>query len=174
MSLHRVAAWLAVCSLCALLLAGCGASPVSAPDAPSAASSAPREIPFTVGAAVRTCDFTGTDSFFGQVIRSRKALEDLPPDDACPLARYTEAYFADKALLVLYVTLESSSMQLQIDGLALQNGELTVQYTTTRPDPATADMACWQVLVEVSADAVSDVQTVTGERRRVTLTSSRV
>ena len=174
-----------LCSLVLVVfLAGCGdraaAPAVPAADRTAAStvlsaspSAASREIPFTVGASVRTYDPSGMDGFSGRVIRSREALEALELDNACPLDRYTGAYFADKALLVLYVPLESGSMQLQFDGLTAQDDVLTVRYTTIRPNPATADMAYWQVLLETDAEAVGAVRTVTEERRRVTTSSTR-
>lgn len=174
-----------LCSLVLVVfLAGCGdradAPAVPAADRTAAStvlsaspSAASREIPFTVGASVRTHDPSGMDGFSGRVIRSREALEALELDDACPLDRYTGDYFADKALLVLYVPLESGSMQLQFDGLTAQDDLLTVRYTTIRPNPSTGDMAYWQVLLEADAEAVGAVRTVTGERRRVTTSSTR-
>lgn len=171
-----------LCSLVLVVfLAGCG-DRADAPAVPaesggtaalSASSPASREIPFTVGASVRTHDPSGMDGFSGRVIRSREALEALELDDACPLDRYTGDYFADKALLVLYVPLESGSMQLQFDGLTAQDDLLTVRYTTIRPNPSTGDMAYWQVLLEADAEAVGAVRTVTRERRRVTTSSTR-
>ena len=146
---------------------------LSSTVASSAPSSASQRISFTVGAAVRIYNPTTMNGFSGRVIHNREALEELSLDDSCPLSIYTEAYFDNKALLVLYVPLESGSIQLQIDELVLQNSDLTVQYTTIRPNPSTADMAYWQVLVEVSADEINNVHTVTGERRRVTLSSTQ-
>lgn len=88
-----------------------------------------------------------------------------------PLEKYSDEYFSEKALLMLYITLESGSMKLQIDDIAANGDSLAVHHTSICPNPHTADMAYWRVLLEVSGDDVEGIRSIRGERRNETLPS---
>lgn len=94
-------------------------------------------------------------------------MDQLQPDENYAVDNYAEAYFSDKVLLVLYVTLESGSTRLQIDNAITSGNMLTIQYTTTRPKEFTNDMAYWQVLLEVNKSDVEGISLITGERNKV-------
>ena len=68
------------------------------------------------------------------------------------LAGYDEAYFLDKALLVVMVTTGSGSIRTEIGAVQIDGGTASVHvsYTMTG-DVGTADMATWLMWVEVEA-----------------------
>lgn len=166
-------------SLVLMLLLFAGCSPANKPaDAnrngasTSSASAVSRRVPYTVGGSVRGGYLGGEDRFSARLVFSRSELEALELDDDLSLDRYTEAYFSDKALILLFITLESGSMALRIDEAEAEGEVLTVRYTSISPHMLTCDMAYWQVLLEVDSDAVQGIRQIAGERSRESLPSS--
>lgn len=85
------------------------------------------------------------------------------------LASYTEAYFADKALVVLFMTSGAGNAHMRVDKLTVSGDTLTVAYTEQRPMVIENDGSDWCLLLEVDAAAVQNVTAVVGEKTEETL-----
>ncbi|MBQ8236724.1 MAG: hypothetical protein IJZ39_01045 [Oscillospiraceae bacterium] len=77
-------------------------------------------------------------------VRYITSVEQLPDHEA--LAAYDEAYFADKALIVVYETVGSGSVRVGIE--SIENGVVTLSHELPG-DAGTADMATWLLWAEV-------------------------
>lgn len=190
--MNRSLALLCSLFLTLLCLAGCenksnpssyqensGHSIIDSAEASTASSSATtvasepvssQKIPYVVSASILVFS-RDTEVFEGKLIQSKSQLDQLQLDSNYPTEKYSDEYFSEKALLMLYITLESGSMKLQIDDIAANGDSLAVHYTSICPNPHTADMAYWRVLLEVSGDDVEGIRSIRGERRNETLPS---
>ena len=70
--------------------------------------------------------------------------EEIPGE----LADYDEAFFADNALLMIYLEEGSGSFRHEVTGLRIDNDLLTVSVNRMKPEVYTDDMAGWFILVE--------------------------
>ena len=113
----------------------------------------------------------------GSVLRSKTDLQNAGLNGIEPynekysldLSAYTDEYFEDKALVLLYVTMGSGSYELSVDRLTVKGDTMTVHSTATRPAIATADMAYWCVVLEVSQSDVASITKVITDVADVTL-----
>lgn len=128
--------------------------------------SANQGISFRLGANIRVYD-KDTDTFTGRSLTTKGDLDKLKLDNSYSISDYSDDYFSDHALLFLCITLESGSMQLQIDNITLHDDTLEVQYTSTSDGAMTADMNYRRVLLEVNKDDVKSVRQIIGVRNRV-------
>lgn len=162
----------------ALLLAGCQTTPKS--NAPSVTatpttSTTNNIVPFNAVATLRvqkTADFGNTNqSATGRVLRSETQLQEVGLDALTPYdsnqsidtSAYTKDFFANKALILLYVTMGSGSYQIRPYNLAYENNDLTAYVDASLPGGSTtmtADMAYWCILLEVNKSEVSSATNV--------------
>ena len=133
---------------------------------PNEVNSDKNGIPFVMGTNIRIYN-KGTDSFFGQIVKDKSALDNLKLDNNYSVSKYSNDYFHENALLNLHITLESGSMQIRIDAIVIKEDVLEIQYTTICPEEFTTDMAYWHILVEVNKDYVKNISEITGARNRV-------
>ena len=113
----------------------------------------------------------------GSVLRSKTDLQNAGLNGIEPynekhsldLSVYTDEYFEDKALVLLYVTMGSGSYELSVDRLTVKGDTMTVHSTATRPAIATGDMAYWCVVLEVSQSDVASISKVITDVADVTL-----
>ena len=134
-------------------------------------------VRFDEGVLVYPADFDG------YVVHSKAeydalqldALEMYAPShsqeyEALDLTPYTEAYFTDKALVVLYLSSGAGNVQMRVDALTVEDIYfLNVTYTEESPTTVTTAGSDWCLLLEVDAAAVKDVTYVTGVRTKVVL-----
>mgnify|MGYP005772632809 CR=1 FL=1 len=146
------------------------ASAVSSVASMANESEPSQKIPYVVSSSVRVYQ-KDTDVFKGELIQNKSQLDHLQLDDNYPTEKYSDEYFSEKALLMLYISLESGSMKLQIDDIITSGDSLVVNYTSICPSMLTADMAYWRVLLEVNSDDVKNIHLISGERNRETLPS---
>lgn len=87
-------------------------------------------------------------SYNGNVssVRYITSVDQLPDHEA--LAAYDEAYFAEKALIVVYETVSSGSVKVGI--ASVKDGAVTLSHELPG-DAGTADMATWLLWAEVDA-----------------------
>lgn len=87
-------------------------------------------------------------SYNGNVssVRYITSVDQLPDNEA--LAAYDEAYFAEKALIVVYETVSSGSVKVGI--ASVKDGIVTLSHDMSG-DVGTADMATWLLWAEVDA-----------------------
>ena len=175
-------------------LAACGGNPESStPSAPETttttiAAPSPKEIPFTVKKA-----FAITEISYREALRSggmrlllsaaqvtEAKLEQLEfhplmgkDAEKIDTSEYTDTYFADKALVLLYCVEPSGSSRIAIDTAVVEQQKLTVSYTTKTPMPAVTEGAEWCILLEVNRADVADVTEIEGMRTEVTLPSGQ-
>ena len=76
------------------------------------------------------------------------------------LARYTASYFADKAVVFLYISAGVGNVNIMIDRLTVDRDTLIVEYTKEIPFKITTEGAEWCLLLEVDAAAVKNVTKV--------------
>lgn len=79
-------------------------------------------------------------------VRYITSVDQLPGNEA--LKGYDEAYFAEKALVVVYETVGSGSVKVGIE--SIDNGVVTISHDLPG-DVGTADMATWLLWAEVDA-----------------------
>lgn len=79
-------------------------------------------------------------------VRYITSADQLPDHEA--LAAYDDAYFAEKALIVVYETVGSGSVKVGIE--SIDNGVVTLSHDLPG-DVGTADMATWLLWAEVDA-----------------------
>lgn len=79
-------------------------------------------------------------------VRYITSVDQLPDNEA--LKAYDEAYFADKALVLVYETVGSGSVEVGIE--SIENGVVTLSHELPG-DVGTADMATWLLWAEVEA-----------------------
>lgn len=79
-------------------------------------------------------------------VRYITAVDQLPDHEA--FAAYDEAYFADKALVLVTETVGSGSVEVDIESVV--DGLVTLSYELPG-DVGTADMATWLIWAEVEA-----------------------
>lgn len=73
------------------------------------------------------------------------------PDNAV-FDKYDDAFFQNKALLLVTETVSSGSMQITIDSVSVNGSSAAVHLSRSMPgDVGTADMATWLLWVEVDA-----------------------
>lgn len=124
-----------------------------------------RNIPYTEICVKRIEYAVNADPFTADLIVDKATLESQK--NVCTQDKsYDETYFKDRALLLLHLQLESSSMELQIDGIEVENDVLQVKYTTTCPDVQTNQLQNWSVLLEIQKDDIEKVKTIIGVRNR--------
>lgn len=183
-----------LCLLLSLVLfvSGCAVSPDTA-DAGTPSSTATsttatepieRDISFLTNTNVRLrTEAAGLEypvRFGGHVISNkeqydRMKLEELALYDfaieplAVDLTPYTEEYFVDKALVVLFMTSGAGNARMRVDKLTVSEHTLTVAYTEERPWAVTDDGSDWCLLLEVETAAVKGVTAVVGDRKTETL-----
>ncbi len=182
--------WL-LCGCLLLSLAACGAPEEpsapeeSTPETTTTTESRPKAVAFAVRHQVRDNNsrfFSNVTGLKGYVLHSPEELQEkLPEDwqtkspstqeDVIDPREYPTAFFGDKALVLLCITEPSGSIRFAVDELVTEGDTLTVRYTATRPNPATADMAYWYVLLETSRADVEGVLAVEGHRIEKTLPS---
>ena len=114
----------------------------------------------------------------GHILRSPQDLQEARLEelelydyrDTLDTAAYTEAFFEDKALVLVYVTLSSGSLQLTFNRLTVKDVMLTVHYTITRhTTTVSADMAYWCAVIEVDREAVQEITSLVGSGTQVNL-----
>lgn len=86
------------------------------------------------------------------------------------LTPYTEDYFTDKALVVLFLSSGAGNVQLHVDDLTVQDMcFLTVSYTEETPTVTTLESSDWCILLEVEAASVEKITDVVGKKTKVIL-----
>jgi len=115
-------------------------------------------LPFTVGFQVNTHGYVGGGREGGAIlVRSQQALDAFYGNDPdgnkhlyqASLAKYDDAFFESKALLLIIRQEPSGSNRLQVRDVALANGRLVVRVSRTMPGIGTMDMARWVIAIEL-------------------------
>lgn len=113
-----------------------------------------------------TADFGNTSqSASGRILHSETELQEagldtlIPYDSNQPIdtSAYTKDFFANKALILLYVTMGSGSYQIIPYNVAYGDNNLTAYIDASLPGSSTtmtADMAYWCILLEVNKSEV--------------------
>lgn len=148
------------------------------------------EIAFTVNDHVRVhlddSQLAFPNYFAGHILRDADAFAamkigeiplysphaDSPNYREFDLTPYTEAYFADKAVVVLYMSAGIGNVRITIDRLTVEGDTLTVEYTKEYPYKVTDEGSEWCLLLEVDAAAVKNVTKVEGVSKTVYLPPS--
>jgi len=120
-----------------------------------------RSLEFAVGFQINTHGYT-EGAARAVLIRSRKALDAFYANDTDgnkhhyqgSLAKYGDAFFRDKALLLLVRQEPSGSNSLRVEGVALSGGVLEARVARSLPGVGTMDMARWVVGIELDAGAL--------------------
>lgn len=191
--MNRSLALLCSLFLTLLCLAGCenksnpssyqensGHSIIDSAEASTASSSATtvasepvssQKIPYVVS-SLYTGVLKGHWGLEGKLIQSKSQLDQLQLDSNYPTGKkYSDEYFSEKAFTHALYHTRKRLLKLQIDDIAANGDSLAVHYTSICPNPHTADMAYWRVLLEVSGDDVEGIRSIRGERRNETLPS---
>ena len=146
--------------LAVLLLAGCqspAAETTQAPTLPQVTESIPAETDPDAAAKLPQAGelgfanpgkariaYTGNRSYVQYVT----SVEDLPDEKA--LSGYDAAFFESGALLIVVETVNSGSVQLEIESIKLSGNTAEVCVKRTMDgDIGTADMATWMLWAEV-------------------------
>lgn len=88
--------------------------------------------------------YTGNRSYVKYVT----SVEDLPQEEA--LAAFDEAFFEEKALLIVVETANSGSVHMELESILVFEGTATVSLKRSMTsDFGTADMATWLLWVEL-------------------------
>lgn len=170
------------------------AAPTESTDAPTTTTSAPPvagdEIAFAVNDHVRVhlddSQLAFPNFFAGHILRNAEEfaamkIGELPlysPHADSPnyrefdLTPYTEAYFADKAVVVLYMSEGVGNVRITIDRLTVEGDTLTVECTREFPYKVTTEGSEWCLLLEVDAAAVKNVTKVEDVSKTVYLPPS--
>lgn len=161
-----------------IILTGCQTTPKSNTPSVTAnptTSTTNNVVPFNTVATLRvqkTADFGNTNqSATGRVLRSETQLQEVGLDalttydsnQSIDTSAYTKDFFANKALVLLYVTMGSGSYQIRPYNLAYENNDLTAYVNVSLPGGSTtmtADMAYWCILLEVNKSEVSSATNV--------------
>lgn len=161
------------------------AAPTESVDAPattttSATPVAGDGIAFTVNDRVRVhlddSQLAFPNSFAGHILRDADTFAAMkigeiplysPHADSSNyrefnLTPYTEAYFADKAVVVLYMSEGVGNVSITIDRLTVEGNTLIVEHTKEYPYKVTDEESDWCLLLEVDAAAVKNVTKVEG------------
>jgi hypothetical protein len=100
-------------------------------------------LPFANAGKVRL-NYEGNRSY----VRYVTSVDQLPPESAWE--GYDEAYFQTKALLIVVETLNSGSVQVELDSIRLDGNTASVVIERTMSgDVGTTDMATWMLWAEV-------------------------
>ncbi len=84
-------------------------------------------------------------------VRYVTSVEDLPPE--CSWEGYDEAYFQTKALLIVVETLNSGSVQVELEAIRVEGDTASVHIKrTVAGEVGTTDMATWMFWAEVDKD----------------------
>jgi len=141
------------------------------------------QIPFSIGVQVNTHGSTGKPDRV-EIIRSKAALQTFYNKSSDPnkeallqpkLARYDDAFFAERALVLITRTEPSGSIRHEVRSVSLQGDLLVVILTRSLPEMQTMDMAHWVIALEVRKDDIADAARVaaafqdTGDRVRLGL-----
>lgn len=166
---------IALCLLTTWLLSGCGSAdnsqlPLSAPSSSELQENgSKRIIPLTVLSTTLVDSYETEAAFSGQLVQSKGELNALRLDERIPSDPYTENYFSDKALLILHIRFSSGSTRFyRFDVAIIENDTLTVHFATIRPNPHTADLAYWCVVLEFDKEAVQGVRHIADEWDQIT------
>ena len=145
----------------------------TAPAAPSGNPVAVDENAVTVFSAPYVSEFVrnafhGTSPLYARRLNTaaeltrfcgeHKAL--LKPEAEAALAGYDAAFFADRALIAVYIGANSGTYRFGLDRLTAEGDRLYIRVKPTYPDSTdgthayTADMAGWLMLIEVSSRAI--------------------
>ena len=104
------------------------------------------QLPFESAGKVRL-PYEGNRAYVRYVTR----VEDLPPE--CSWEGYDEAYFETKALLIVVETVNSGSVQLELEAITLDGDTASVHIKRTMEgDVGTTDMATWMLWAELSRE----------------------
>lgn len=80
-------------------------------------------------------------------------LEDQEPSFTEAMVSYDDAYFEDKALLLVFLQSGSGSNQHTVENIQIDGQTLEVDILEERPgDFGTADMAYWALFIELPAE----------------------
>ena len=83
--------------------------------------------------------------------------DEVPSFDAVAAEIYTDGFFADHSLILVYVQAGSGSFRYGVREVACENGAFTVAVAQANaPEEYTCDMAGWFVFVEPEKAALSD------------------
>lgn len=82
------------------------------------------------------------------------------PDDYDYTRQYNEAFFTEKALIVIVRNYSHSSDKTRIDTVTRANQKLIVDYTTIIPVIREDAEASWRILVEVSKEDIGEISDV--------------
>ena len=96
------------------------------------------------------------------LLRTRQALDafyESDPDSnkqlyRAGLAKYNDAFFRDKALLLLVRQEPSGSNTLEVHGVILESGRMEVRVARVAQEIGTADMARWVIALELDKSAL--------------------
>lgn len=81
-------------------------------------------------------------------VTKAKQLENYIQQGAEELARYDDAYFAEKALVLVVDTVKSGSVKVQIASITVTEEEALVTLSRQAPQYGTDDMATWLLWCE--------------------------
>lgn len=81
-------------------------------------------------------------------VTKAKQLENYIQQGAEELARYDDAYFAEKALVLVVDTVKSGSVKVQIASITVTEEEALVTLSRQSPQYGTDDMATWLLWCE--------------------------
>ena len=104
------------------------------------------ELPFENAGKARL-KYEGNHSYVRYVTK----VEDLPPE--CSWEGYDEAYFETRALLIVVETLNSGSIEVELEAIRLDGDTASVHIKRTlNGEVGTSDMATWLIWAEVSRE----------------------
>ena len=134
-------------------------------------------IPFTVKANVKC---TQSRNMIARILLSGSQVEEAKLNELTwdgkdaekiDTSEYIDAYFTDKALVLLYLSEPSASSQLEFDSVVVSEKRLTVSYTAKKPIPAVSEGATRCFLLAVKRADVAGVTEIVGNRTEATLYS---
>ncbi|MBR2670817.1 MAG: hypothetical protein IKE27_01310 [Oscillospiraceae bacterium] len=94
---------------------------------------------------------------FSEVLTFDRGYNEMPSFDETA-ARYDDGFFADRSLLLVYVSASSGSFRYGIDRIEVNEGELCVHITEKiRPEVYDSAMSGWFVMVEIERQALDGI-----------------
>lgn len=102
-----------------------------------------------------------------KIARSLDELKEIYRTDVNPnhknyIQDYTNDFFNDKAVIVMFITRDSGALRHKIDSLSIKDGELCISMSTTVPqnNDVPTDMAYWRTLIDVNKAAIKDIRKI--------------
>lgn len=94
-------------------------------------------------------------AFYGGLPKNASARIMMNQDFVEGIASYHQAFFAEKALKLIFLEESSGSFRHTVDEVRVDGTEITVSITTHVPYAATTDMAYWCIIIPVDKTQAS-------------------